>query len=227
MIPGSIAFLLSAERRTTTGAAATWIDTVESKIVEPLFRIQQCLGRSPETLRVLLYPQCTPGVALRIGSLFHHSTGFSIQCAQGKELWDLDRHELQASCELDQKHDDDKGSDGLHLLLSFAQSVRGGYEKWRESSDGRAPIATLELSPVAGPSRFSVSKDEAVTIAAQVVRHIFRTRGMSRKLRIFCAVPNALAIALGRELNALGEIVTMDWDKDSGAYFETTRFRTS
>ena len=43
-------------------------------------------------------------------------------------------------------------------------------------------------------------------------------------LRLFVSAPAALAVALGRQLNACGRIVVMDWDKRRTWYFEAFDF---
>lgn len=203
---------------------ATWREDIEMKIVRPLRRIQERLSRAPKTQQIRLHVQCLPGVAIRVGALFHHATGFSVDCDHYGEFWMLDRPRTQREVELLANSSPGQGSDEVHLLLSFAQSVRGAYDTWRASSREYEPRVALEIGPVEGPSRHSVSESDVVPIAEQIVRSVLAVRGPAKKLRIFCAMPNSLAVALGRELNALGQIATMDFDKQSETYFETNTF---
>lgn len=101
-----------------------------------------------------------------------------------------------------------------------------GYEKWRKSSVDREPGVVLELIPAGGSSRYSLSKVDVVPIATRIVHAVLNARRSSARLRVFCAVPNALAVAIGREMNAFGEIATMDWDKEGETYLETLTFRS-
>lgn len=200
---------------------------IQRRLVDGLIALFRALGAAQRRLR--FYPKCLPGLAIRAGSIFHHASGFSVEVIQNGVPWALDRSRAQASPDVTVHHEEIGGpSEEVHLLLSFTQNVEPAYRAWRDAGQ-RHPRAVLHLQPKEGPSREAV-KEEFVAalgerIAAEMIPAKSRLGLQNPVFRIFIAAPNALAFALGRSLNAVGEVVAMDWDKLTGQYQETLHFR--
>lgn len=180
---------------------------------------------------VMFHLRCHLGAAMRAGSIFHFRTGFSVACEQNGETWDLDLQKVRAEGPLLQKRVQENGAGGeIHLLLSMTQNVEDAYRQWQRQT-GVIPAWCLHFEPKKGWGREALDHYDVVDAALQVSEAILtipqpddEVRQL-RRIRIFCAGPVAFALALGRAMNTWGDVITMDYSKGLGIYFESFRFR--
>lgn len=222
------------------------LDRIEKLIqreVEGLNLLRQTLaGAGRRTLR--LYPKCLPGMGIRAGFIFNHRTGFSLEVMQNDSPWDVDLQKVRVRPRVRREEikvpetppapDSSQARSGvstpglsteMHVLLSYAQSVRELYLRWHASQQNLRVRVALEFMPPEGPSRDGVARDEVTDLAELLVEQIIRARRSGEVVRFFVAIPLALAVALGRSMNALGVVSLMDFDRETLEYLETFRFR--
>ena len=201
-----------------------------------LKRLRAGLAESPKTRKLRFYPRCGLSVALRAGALFHRASGFHVECEQNGELWTTDspgEPPSDAVFSPVSRETVAASAPELHLLLSISREVLPQYEVWRGA--GGRDASAVELAPAAGPGREAIrDADDLAGWAALVPRMIAtfhpavitaHPREKEWPLRFFVATPAALAVTIGRQLNAHGRIIAMEWDKARGGYFEAFDFR--
>ncbi len=183
--------------------------------------------------KLLILPRCLGSLAVRAGAVFHRASGLDVAVAQRDdftgldEIWSLDGQATPATLRTDDRTPErGQAPEEVHLLLSITRDVFPLWSRWRFDHD--QPAVMLHVRPSSGPGRASVqgaaaARDLALTITNLLLDQ--RTRYPTQPIRIFYAGPNGLAVAIGRGLNALGEIILMDLDKYRGAYVESFRFR--
>lgn len=93
----------------------------------------------------------------------------------------------------------------------------------------------IELQPAAAPGQVAIASEAHAVAWARAVQRTIRKetfmvgagdRRRPAPIRIFIAAPNALSVAIGRELNATGRILLMDRDRDTQSYVESFDFVT-
>jgi hypothetical protein len=197
-------------------------------IVTPLSRIRQALGARGGDRWVVFYPRCLLGAAVFAGAVFHHQTGFWVDCEQGGELWDLNRQPGKLALphlRVEVASQEDAPSEEVHLLISISRDVRDGYGGWLRQHPEAAPRHRVLVGHRDGPGPGALRAIEAVDWADAIRQHLAPLRtAPSAPLRIFCAAPAAFCVALGRSLNALGAVITMDLVKARGRYFASFIF---
>jgi hypothetical protein len=188
--------------------------------------VRDALLEDPTTQRAAIYQTCTPATALRIGAVLHRATRLRLLCDHAGSLWDLDAPPPSMPRATAVEHASPRNPAELHLLLSVSTSIRADYESW-EPGSGISEATVIEILPPAGPGHASIDSAAAALAFAEEVYRIAYGRRVppSRPIRIFAAAPAALMVAVGRGLNALGEIVAMDLNKQTHRYFEAFRFR--
>jgi len=206
------------------GDRSSW----EGEIAGALLSAREDLRRLGHR-QVLLHPKCIPGVALRAGAVFHQATEFSVRCTQfnagsrQQEVWDLTetRGPLPS---LTVEIVKDAAPEEMHLLVSVAQSVSDDWRAWRLTHT--TPAFQIHIAPADGPGRAALrGSEDAVAWARAIVDALLRHRPSPRlPTRIFYAGPTGLAIAIGRELNAVGEIRVMDFLASERQYLESFTF---
>jgi hypothetical protein len=190
-----------------------------------LERVRSALAASANTRRVRFYLRCTLGTALRAGSVFHRAAGFRVESEHYGALWNLDQEVEPADDALLEVVEEGTVDSELHLLVSVSQDVRSDYQAWARGRTGRE-ARVVHLSPAGGPGRTAI---RSASHAAQWARAFFTTIESERptpdlSLRLFFAAPAALALACGRELNAVRNVIAMDHLKELGGYIEAFRF---
>ncbi len=185
--------------------------------------------------RVRIHPRCAPGMAILAGSVFHRASGVEVEVDQNGVLWDLNqgrsaalrgegRDGILAAWEQDWKFDEGEGLQERHLLISVAANVLPGYQTWRlrnwDRPDLEKVAARIALSLAPLPAQVTGAR-AACRLALEADRLIRELPEPQTPLRIFFAGPVGLAVALGRELNTAGQVILMDWDKDSQQYQES------
>jgi hypothetical protein len=237
---GQVLELQESEQRGL--APMTW----EARIAEPLLRLRELLAARPALQNLRLHLHCPPGVALRVGTIFSHRTGFLMDVIQNGAHWDVDMPRTYQPAPLESADLDDVAlneSGEFHVLLSFSQDVRSGYRRWLlEQPDAPLPQRVLHIAPREGVGGNVVPRENVADWAGFVYQTLERAYvqmadererlarqrqqvpGPVQATRIFCAAPVALATAIGRFLNARGLIITMDFVRDAGSYFESGRF---
>jgi|GEM_PF-678133 len=199
----------------------------EARIAQPLTSARDALA-ARALHDVCFHPKCHPGVAIRAGAIFHFRTGFSVGCEQNGNIWDVDEQVVKAegpflTPERTSAPRSNAAESEIHLLVSVSQDVKNGYDKWREETTGRFS-EWVHFKPKKGTGRDALDERSVVDGALQVAEAILAI-APPRCVRIFCAGPVAFALALGRTMNTWGNIVTMDYSKMAGTYFESFRFR--
>jgi hypothetical protein len=213
---------LVQDRETEAALQARW----DARITQGLLLLRQTLGGSSRK-QVRFYPKCHPAVAVRAGAIFSHRTGFSLEAIQNGSAWDMDLHKARVRPGLRIDSLPVPGtlprSDEMHVLLSFTQDVQAGYEAWqtRYMTTEESPRIILHIQPPGGPGRDSVPRDVVTDLGESIVEILIRRKKTGDRLRFFIAAPNALSLALGRSLNALGDVSLMDWIKEEMRYVET------
>lgn len=183
--------------------------------------------------RLRIHAPCVPGLAIRAGAVFHRASGFEVSVTQRDEstgrqgVWALDGPASPAPLRVDRREDEGLiGPDEVHLLVSATQDVFPMWSRWR--FDHPEPAVMLHARPPTGPARDAVQGAPAARDLARAISDLAleeRSKHPDLPLRIFYAGPNGLAVALGRSLNALSEIILMDFDKYAGRYVASFRFR--
>lgn len=244
---GSYVQLADPEQR--KAAAGTW----EKRVFDPLRTLKTLLLKHPNLQNLRVYPQCPPGLALGVGTVFVHHTGMSMEVMQNREPWDVDfqpYHPPEGGVAQPLVDDLPPGwlsptGHEFHLLISVARDVAPAYLNWasRVTSESMKPCHVLHVASER-PGNFLLTRENvsdwatfihhefsgAWENAARARREKFRRQGTppprdSLTTRIFMAVPLALATAFGRHLNARGTIITMDLEKESRTYYESGRFQ--
>ena len=191
-----------------------------------LKRLRARLAESPTTRNLRFYPRCGLSVGLRVGALFHRSSGFRVECEQNGEIWSTEGPgEPPADAVVEVVEEAVTGPE-LHVLDSISQEVLPGYQKWRRAGGKEGLV--IRLAPSAGPGRQAIlDADELAGWAALVPTVIASHRkDPDWPVRFFVSTPAALAVAIGRQLNAHGRIIAMEWDRQRTGYFEAFDFRT-
>ncbi len=215
-----------------TAVVQLWQERVERRFHErialPLRRIRHALGARDGDRWVHLYPRCHLGVAVQAGAIFHHQSGFWVDCEQNGATWDINRQPAQVElpCLMaETRSPSDAASEETHLLISLSRDVQDGYNAWLRQGPGRTPRHLLRISHKGGPGPAALPAGEGVDWADAIRQRLTPLRTLlSAPLRIFCATPAAFAVALGRSLNAMGRVVTMDLSKQHGSYFSSFDF---
>lgn len=186
---------------------------------------------------VIFHPRCHLGIVMRAGAIFHLQTGFSVGCDQNGEIWDIVRepsgNDRPPLWTLDRT--EEPNHEEIHLLVSITQDVTRKYEAWRtRKSPGTA--LRLHFHLASGVGRTSLSKYDVVDAAQQIAATILsipppettfaNNESPLRRIRVFYAGPVAFAMALGAMMNTWGDVITMDYSKNAGDYFESFRFRS-
>ena len=183
-------------------------------------------------LAVRLAPRCGSSIALRAGALVHARTGFRVEClGPDGEYWDLDPQPVPIDAPIDVLKLPTSSYSGMggefHLVLSVSTDVRGAYFNWASERNGRSPEVALEIRPVTGPNQSAVDPIEVVDWARSVMAQFRRNiRHGSSLVRLFLSCPEVLAMALGREMNAIGRVIVMEFDNEAHTYFEGVEFGT-
>ena len=183
--------------------------------------------------KLLILPRCVGGLAIRAGAVFHRASGLDVAVIQrddeagGEDTWILDGPASPAPLRTDERVPERAQTPKeIHLLLSITRDVFPQWSRWRFSHD--QPAIMLHLQPSSGPGRTSVRGASAARDLALAITNLLlerRARHPDLPIRVFYAGPNGLAVAIGRGLNALGEIILMDLDKYRDTYVESFRFR--
>ncbi len=207
---------------------ATWESTTWSHLRD----LRQALAAQGRK-RLLILPRCVVGLAIRAGAVFHRATGMDVSVVQrddssGRdEVWALDGESSPANVHVELRLPD-RGEvpEEVHLLLSIAQDTFPLWSRWRFTH--AQPAVLLHIRPPGGTSRSAVQGAPAARDLARAVTGLLlqqRAAWPSIPIRVFYAGPAGLAVALGRGLNALGDIILMDLDKYRSTYVESFRFQ--
>jgi CRISPR type III-B/RAMP module RAMP protein Cmr6 len=185
------------------------------------------LRREMPGAHLVVNPRCTAPLALLAGAVFHRATGRRLTCAQltgggVTSAWDLSLEaDAQSKLRAELLHSDEPGE--LQVALSVSNDVREAVDRWREETGQRGPL--LHLQPEGGPSRQALlGAAQAVAFAEQARAHI-QSHRRGRGWRLFLSAPNGLVLALGQQLNAMGPVRVMDFEKDKQTYVERCTLR--
>jgi nucleoside phosphorylase len=212
------------EAPSAAGAASSG----ERWLAAPLERIATVLSRVSPAAPIILVPQCTPGAAIRAGAVLKRVAGQRASAIWQAQEWslddgaDVDGELIQA---LDGRGFDAR--DHLCLLVSISQPVREAWVRWAEVPN-RVALRELHVQPASGPSQDVLkSPEQAVGWARRIGQLLKENRPpVHSATSIFAATPGPLAVALGRELNAVGRMILMDFDKDQQQYVAAFEFTT-
>ncbi|WP_157633619.1 SAVED domain-containing protein [Thioflavicoccus mobilis] len=202
----------------------------QQRIEAPLTLLRRALAVDRRAQSLRFHAFCHLGAAIRAGAIFSHTSGFSVECMQNGEPWDLYRQPAyrKQPFNISESGPPAGAAAEIHLLLSFSQTVSEAYQIWREDQAKTLPVRVISIEPQGGAGRQAIARED-VADWGEAVFHVLSTRRTSRIdcTRIFCAAPVALAMAIGRSLNACGRIVTMDLPKPSvRGYFASFDFET-
>lgn len=176
-----------------------------------------------------IVPQCTPAVAMYVGSVFHAAAGISLRVRQHNqktgqnEVWQRTPGRAVDPARLEISSRSTGGEpEELCVLISVTQDVTSDADRWM--SESAKPRAILQLALPELGSTVVKDGDEAYPIALAVRREVIRARRDLTKrvpLRVFYAGPVALAVFIGAQLNAMGDVYLMDFDKAVPGYVES------
>lgn len=178
--------------------------------------------------RVLIHAMCVPSVAMRAGAIFHRRSGLKVDCtwrdpALGHfAVWELDPPPTAEPAPhlLESARTADPDPTELHLTISASASVLDAWEEWRFRAGVRA--VALHVEPGAGVGHRSVpDARSAVRMAEEIADLLRQLPAPPPRLRVFCAGPAPLAVALGRALRFSGPVHLMDYDPRFETYVES------
>jgi len=210
--------------------ATAWEPTFGQRLTA----IREAFARRDDTRDLRLTLACTPAVSTRAGYVFNSRGRFVVTVGGTTPealagTFPMSPSGLAPGCEVTWS---DAG-DEMHVLFSVNHDVRTLHRAWR---DAHRVSARVELSlrtdgalndrviaDVAHAQRWATSAREAIVQARAAAAD--RNVGLALT-RIFFAGPSTLAFAIGRELNGLGRIVLMDFDRDVGGYVVSFDFVT-
>jgi hypothetical protein len=204
-----------------------------------LYELRDHISRE-RPAELALRAQCTPAVAMYIGTIFHATTGirlavhqFNQRTAQ-EEIWSRSPGGEIAPFRLVTQvrslgNTSQRDPVELQVRISVTQDVTADADAWTAEQDpswpdGGAALA-LDLTVPDLGSTFVSNGDEAYAIALAVRRAIISARRKRRvtrlPVRIFFAGPSAVAVFIGAELNAMGKVLLMDFVKEGRQYVES------
>lgn len=202
----------------------------QERVAAPLALLRRVLAKDKRTQALRFHAFCHPGAAIRAGAMFSHTSGFEVECLQNGKPWDLFRQPsyTRPPIVIDERGSPPEKAAETHLLLSFSRSVSKEYEDWKAGRSDRSPARIVSIAPASGPGPHAIAEEEVADWGEAVFAELSKARSSgSGPTRIFCAAPVALAMAIGRSLNACGRIITMDLAKaGGGVYFESFDFET-
>lgn len=195
-----------------------------------LRKIIAALTSRADTKALEIWLACTPAVAIRTGVEMDRRTSFRV--AANPTGHDSLRGSLDVTAATDADIEVSTvvtAAPEIHVLLSVSQDVTLGYLEWVKETS--APEASqLRMRPTAGPSQKSIRDvAHALAWAREVRAQIIALRAAANlqsipAIRIFFAGSVVLALAIGRELNAMGQLILMDYDRDTKRYVESFTF---
>jgi hypothetical protein len=159
--------------------------------------------------------------------VFHRASGLWLECDQNGALWNLSGERAPADEVRTLVRESDASPAELHVLVSATGEVAPLYREWR-NRPRRLPAVAVEVRPDQDTSQ-KLIRDAAHALGW--ADHVYLAVAQLREdpnclIRLFLYVPAGLAVAIGRSLNAMGDVALMDLDKKRRRYVETFRFRT-
>lgn len=190
-----------------------------------LRRLQAATASTKPPLEFAL--RCTMPIAMLAGSVFHRQTGYPAIVAQqlSNDVWTAWPLTVDpaAGAGWDEVKWVEQTDDPveIHLAISVTHRILEDVQRWRGfTSSPPTTRCSLIHATVGKPGRDSVPNPEAaVRLARDLLPALDALRpNRSIPIRIFLSVPNVLAMAIGRESNAMGRFLVMDWDKEARTY---------
>lgn len=196
----------------------------DALMFEPLVTVRRRLAQNREDT-IALHARCTLAVAIRAGSVFHASSGLSAAVIQLNparnvhELWQITRGRRPQLADVEvERTSPPKDVTELQLRISATVSVDQEAAKWTSAAGSQLHAEVLRISIPQSSDDSVRDADHAWDIARRVraeLRAVQSTLPAPVPVRIFYAGPVALAVWIGAQLNAVGEVILMDFLKDA------------
>ncbi len=153
-------------------------------------------------------------LAVALGWVFRSPSGFEFQMQQGQEMWATGlggnvQHGLVIT-----PADGTTGKGPLFVEVSATHAVGAAVRELVSRGEVR-PTAYIRVQPASGPARQAVVGNASCCAMAKGIGDAIVGRcsyGDISEIHLFIAAPQALAVMVGRELNALPPIQLYEWD---------------
>lgn len=170
--------------------------------------------------RVLVRGHMRQACAFVVGNTFPRTRGFDLEYAQGPTIWATDAPRRDPRI---QEHVTDLGQ-GDDLGVLVATAAKATDEVLRFVTEQRVSVSQLRTyTPEEGEHDSSIAgPGHAVGIVGEVrqrVRAALTTGGAERRVHLFLASPNGLAVFLGHRWNAMTTTIVYEHRSTNAGYF--------
>jgi hypothetical protein len=190
----------------------------QSRIIAALRDIRQaiCSGYGPCTLRIR--GRFNLSVALLLGRAFPASSHFKLEIAQNDDFWSTECEPSPTEPFEVAYEYGEVGSDELFVGVTATEKETGQKIRQLITERGSEPFAYLDFIPVGGIRPHAVEDNSVCCAMARQVRievaKILNKHSI-RKIHFFTAVPQALAVMIGHNMNATCPIQTYEIDDNN------------
>lgn len=183
---------------------------------------------------VIFHVRASAAIAARAGWVFRQVTRSPVQVMAGarntpETPWSLDEPApIGEDPKLSIEGADPDEARELHaVILPTPNGRKEMYDAWMKEDEARELVGRVRT--VAVLDRVDLNNPGMVARWADLIVSAIqseRSRKKGRRVRLFLSGPTALAFAIGRRLNALGEVVLMDTTADREGYEERFTLKT-
>jgi len=153
-------------------------------------------------------------LGILLGWVFRTPSGFDLKIQQGPEMWATDVEANAQDATLITLADGTPGKGPLFVKVSATHAVGSAVREAVRSLNVR-PTAYLRVQPRSGPSRAAVEDNAMCCAMARAIGDAIVERcsyGDICEIHLFMAAPQALAVMIGRQLNALPPVQLYEYD---------------
>lgn len=199
----------------------------ETQFLPELRHIRDGWKKVYEHRAIILRGQLSLTAMLGIGSVFPSVGRYHLEYEQSTNNVLQTWRSQAAPSPLKFKVLDAVGNDGDEMLVVFSVTgnARPQVDAWL-SKTGLMFDSFVHLEPETGASPTAIESDaDAVALAFDAKKMLlhYRQQFKASKFHLILYCPAAFSLFLGQQLNALGQVVAYDWNRDQGEYVETLR----
>ncbi|MCK4323323.1 MAG: SAVED domain-containing protein, partial [Armatimonadetes bacterium] len=206
--------LLHVDGSQLFGEAQSVQTTNWERALAGLMDLRTEISRTLGELHLRIQGRLHLSLAVALGWVFRSPSGFECHIQQGQEMWATGlgrnvQHGLVIT-----PADGTVGKGPLFAEVSVTHAV-GAAARELASRRNLRPTAYLRVQPESGPSREAVVDNESCCAMAKAIGDALVDRcsyGDISEIHLFIAAPQALAVMIGRELNALPPVQLYEWD---------------
>lgn len=155
-----------------------------------------------------------PTIGLALGFMFRSTTGYNLWIRQQSDTWFSEAKSFPEKAIKVEPKETSRQGDDISIEISISNNIKDDVD--HTISQLNLPIKTRVTCVLPGEGNHITDARHAVTIARDIRQTILaynKTRYKSR-VHLFAAIPIALSVLIGRELNACGAIQIYEHRKE-------------